>query len=60
MMNTIDMYVANERYADIRRTADKHNTIKRMLAAADAQACPIAGRGARLSQFLGRVLRSLQ
>lgn len=30
MLNMKDVYVANERYEDIRRTAEKHNTVARM------------------------------
>jgi hypothetical protein len=30
MWNMKDVYVANERYDDIRRTADKHNAVVRM------------------------------
>ncbi len=30
MWNMKDVYVANERYADIRRTAEQHNVVARM------------------------------
>jgi hypothetical protein len=30
MWNMKDVYVANERYDDIRRTADKHNAVARL------------------------------
>lgn len=30
MLNIKDVYVANERYEDIRRTAEKHNAVARM------------------------------
>ncbi len=30
MLNMKDVYVASERYEDIRRTADKHNAAARM------------------------------
>jgi hypothetical protein len=32
MWNMKDVYVANERYDDIRRTAEKHNAVARMQA----------------------------
>ena len=32
MLNMKDVYVAGERYEDIRRTAEKHNTAARMVA----------------------------
>jgi hypothetical protein len=60
MMNTNDVYVASERYADIRRTADKHNATKRMLAAMRTEARPVAHAGQRINGFWNRMRRAFQ
>jgi hypothetical protein len=56
MWNMKDVYVANERYADIRRTAEKHNAMARLKAKVREEQ-PSGKRNTKLWERVRKALR---
>jgi hypothetical protein len=56
MWNMKDVYVANERYADMRRSAEKHNAVARMM----VKVCSDSQPGKRGGEVWERVRNALR
>jgi hypothetical protein len=60
MWNMKDVYVAGERYEDIRRTAEQHNALARMQAQVDAQVRKDGSQQLRNKKLWERVRKALR
>lgn len=60
MWNMNDVTAATERYADIRRTADKHNAMARMKAAAQDQTPDGKNKENKPSKLWARMRKALR